>query len=214
MTQVAYSWIIGGAASAWVVAVVCWYFASIYGTSARKGRALLAATLFGGAGISIANLAILLYQRHLPVFEAEGDIEAVSVHPGKYVRSDLLIRTSSGADIALHAYGRSPYFRRDEHVKVRYQGETENIQRVLFLSSNGREEGVFNNTGMWPAFFFLLVGVTIIFYGCRRYRRDPEGAEGPSVPDKHPYGSVDQRSLLNLSEHGNDESEPDYETMN
>ena len=40
---------------------------------------------------------------------------------------------------------------------------------------------------------------------------DPEGAEEPSARNQHPYGSVDQRSLLNLSQHDTSESEPDCE---
>jgi hypothetical protein len=125
VSRIPYLWIMGGAACAVSVAVACWYFASIYGTSARKARALFAASLFGGSGICIAILTLLLYQRHLPVFEAEGNIETVSVHRGKHDRTDVLIHTSSGNDIALGAYGGSPYFHRNEHVKVRYQGETE-----------------------------------------------------------------------------------------
>jgi hypothetical protein len=96
-------------------------------------------------------------------------------------------------------------------VKVRYQGETGMILKVLFLSADGREEGVFNDIGAWPLFFFLLLGIMIIVQGFRKYRRDPEGAEEPSAPNQHPYGSVDQGSLLNLSEDGTSESEPDCE---
>ena len=211
MSRIPYLWITGSAGCAGAVAVVCWYFASIYGTSARKGRALFAASLFGGSGICIAILTLLLYQRYLPVFEAEGNIETVSVHRGKHDRTDVLIHTSSGGDIALHANGVSPYFRRNKHVKLRYQGETGMIIRVRFVSADGREEGVFNDTGTWPLFFLLLLGIMIIFQGFRRYRRDPEGAEEPSARNQHPYGSVDRRSLLNLSEDDTSEPEPDCE---
>jgi hypothetical protein len=71
----------------------------------------------------------------------------------------VLIHTSLGGDVALRAFGSSPYFRRDEHVKVRYQGETGIILRVVFLSADGRDEGAFNDTGAWPLFFFLLLGI-------------------------------------------------------
>lgn len=211
VNRIAYLWIMGGATCAVAIAVVCWYFASIYGTSARKGRYLFAASLFGGSGICIAILTLLLYQRLLPVFEAEGSIESVTAHRGKVDRTDVLIHTSLGGDIALRAFGSSVYFRREEHVKVRYQGETGMILRVVFLSADGRDEGVFNDTGPWPLFFFLLLGIMIIIQGFRRYRRDPEGAEEPSAPNQHPYGSVDQRSLLNLSEDDTSESETDCE---
>jgi hypothetical protein len=204
-------WIIGGAACACAVAVVCWYFASIYGTSARKGKALFAAYLFLGSGICVATLASLGYYWHLPVFGAEGNIEAVRVHGGKSQHTDLLIRTASGGEIALHAPGTSPHFRLGEHVKVRYQGETGYILKALFVSADGREEGVFNGTGAWPLYFFLLVGAKIIFQGFRTYRRDPEGAEEPSAPNQHPYGSIDQRSLLSLSEDDTSEWAPECE---
>jgi hypothetical protein len=211
VTRIAYLWIIGGSACACVIAVVCGYFASIYGISPRRGKALFAAALFGGSGVFIAALTLLLYERHLPVFEAEGNIEAVQIYGGKQGRSDVLIHTSSGGDIAIHASGRSPYFRQGEHVKVRYQGETGAILKASFVSADGREEGVFNGTGMWPLFLFLLGGALVIVLGFKRYRRDPEGAEEPSQRNQHPYGSVDKESLLNLSEQGADESETDYE---
>jgi len=201
VARVAYSWMLGGAASACGAAVVCWYFASTYGVSTRKGKATFAAALFGGSGFCIAALTLLLYQLHLPVFDAEGKIAAASVHHGKYDRTDLLIHTSSGGDLALHASGSSPYFRRDEHVKVRYQAETGAILRVLFVSADGKEEGVFNGTGAWPLLFFLLVGLIIVIQGFRRYRRDPEGAEEPSARNQHAYAAVDERSLLDLSKH-------------
>jgi hypothetical protein len=172
---------------------------------------MFAASLFGGSGICIAALTLLLYEWHLPVFESEGNIEAVWVRGGEDVRSDLLIHTSSGADIAVHASGRSPHFQRGEHVKVRYQSETGAILKVLFVSADGRVEGVFDGTEMWPPFFFLIGGLIIIFLGFRRYRRDPEGAEEPSQPNQHPYGTVDKESLLNLSEEDTCESEQDYE---
>jgi len=165
--------------------------------------------LFGGSAVCITALTLFLYQWHLPVFDAEGNIEAVSVHRGKYKRTDFLLRTPSGGDIALNASGSSPYFRRDEHVKVRYRGETGAIVRVLFVSAEGKEEGVFNSTGSWPLLLFLPVGLIIIFQGFRRYRRDPEGAEDPCVRDQHPYGAVDQRSLLGLSGRSTDEPAQD-----
>jgi hypothetical protein len=211
VTRVVLLWIIGGAACTCAVAVVCGYFASIYGTSARKGKALFAAYLFAGSGICVATLASIGYYWHLPVFEAEGNIEAVWVHGGKSEHTDLLIRTAARGEIALHAHGGSPYFHRDEHVKVRYQGETGMILRVLFISADGREEGVFNDTGAWPFFFFLLLGIMVILRGFRRYRRDPEGAEESSIQNQHPYGSVDQQSLLDLSEDDTSEREPDCE---
>ena len=209
MTRIAYLWIIGGAACACAIAVVCWYFASIYGTSKRKGKALFAAALFGGSGLCIAVLTLLLYQRYLPVFEFEGNIEAASVHRGKRDRTDVLIHTSLGGDIALHADGVSPYFRRDEHVKVRYQGETGMILRARFVSADGRDEGAFNDTGPWSLLLVLLLGVMIIVQGFRRYRRDPEGAEERSVPDRNT--TIDRRSLLNLSEEVSSEPELDDE---
>ena len=96
-------------------------------------------------------------------------------------------------------------------MKVRYQGETGMVLRILFVSADGREEGVFNDTGVWPLYFLLLLGIMIILQGFRRYRRDPESAEEPPARNQHPYGSVDQRSLLNLSEDDTSESEPDCE---
>jgi hypothetical protein len=94
---------------------------------------------------------------------------------------------------------------------VHYQGETGALLRASFVSADGREDGVFNGLEMWPPFFFLLGGAIVIFPGFNRYRRDPEGAEEPSQQNQHPYGSVGKESLLNLSQQGADESEPDYE---
>jgi hypothetical protein len=147
--------------------------------------------------------ASLVLKPRLPGFESSLRSYPInpSVHHGKYDRTDLLIHTSSGVDLALHASGSSPYFRRDEHVKVRYQAETGAILRVLFVSADGKEEGVFNGTGAWPLLFFLLVGLIVVIQGFRRYRRDPEGAEEPSARNQHPYAAVDERSLLDLSEH-------------
>jgi hypothetical protein len=210
VSRIVYLSIIGSAAAAVAVSMVCWYLASIYGTSARRGRSLFAASLFGGAGICAATLALIVYQRQLPVFEAEGSIEAVSIHRDRHERTDVLIHTFSGGDIALRAFGSSHYFRRDEHVKVRYHGETGTILRVVFVSTDGREEGVFNDIGVWPLFFFLLLGIMIILQGFRRHRRDPEGVEEPSARNQHPYGAVDEGSLLNLSKEDNSESEPDF----
>ena len=143
-----------------------------------RGKAFLAASLFGGSGICVAALTLLIYEANLPVLEADGHIERVQIHPAnKNVRSDLLIRTSSGGFIAIHAAGGSPYFRVGEHVKLRYLGEAGEILKVLFFSVDGKQEGVFNSTVAWPPYLFLLVGLAIVALGFRKYRQDPEGAE-------------------------------------
>jgi hypothetical protein len=200
MTRITFLWIIAGTVCACSIAVVCWYFGSTYGTSARKGRVLLASAIFGGSGVCIAAMALILYQLHPPVAEVEGIIEAVQIHRGRRARSDLLIHTSSESDIAVHASGGSLYFRTGEHVKIRYQGDTGTILKAYFFATDGRKEGEFNGTEMWPPFFLLFGGAVVIFLGFRRYRRDPEGAAYPSKPDQHPYGSIDKPSLLHLSE--------------
>src|ERR1700744_105740 len=116
------------------------------------------------------------------------------------VRSDVRLQRASGAEFVLHASGWSKYFRRGEHMKVKYQGETGAILKARFYSADGHEEGVFNGIEWGPAVCLLLFGIGLIFLGLWRYQRDPEGAANTNRPDRHPYGSVDKASLLELSD--------------
>lgn len=192
-------WLLVGSAFACGIAVVCWFLASTYGTSPRRGKTFLTAHVLAGSGICLVALTFLLFNHNLPIIQTEGNIESVQIHPkGRDFRSDLLIRTASGGVVAIHASGRSPYFRPGEHVKVQYQGYTGTILKVYFFSADGGEEGGFNGTDRWPPYFALLGGLTLIWYGFRKYHRDPEGAEEPSHRNPKPYGGVDKDSLLRL----------------
>jgi len=181
-------------------AIVCWYLSSIYAGGASCGKRLLAAYILYGSAICAAGLGQLVYERQLAVFETEGNIEAVQILGGKSLRSNLLIHTISEAYIAVHASGTSRYFRPGQRLKLRYQGKTGAILSAVFLSADGSKEGAFNRAEPRSPYFVLLLGLFVAGAGVTKYRRDPEGSEDSTTRKFIADGSVDEASLLKLSD--------------
>jgi hypothetical protein len=89
----------------------------------------------------------------------------------------LYIATSSGGTISLHTSDRSIYFRRGEHLWLRYQGDTGELLKAIFYATNGSQEGAFQNTQVLGEVGSLLGGSFLIWAAFKKYRRDPEGSE-------------------------------------
>jgi hypothetical protein len=144
---------------------------------------------------------MLIYESHLAVFEAEGNIEAIKIRGAKTRRSDLLIHTISGDYVAVHVSGSSRYFRRGQRLRLRYQEKAGAMLSAIFVSADGSKEGAFNGTETWTPYFVLLIGLFLAWAGVKRYRRDPEGSKDPTPRNFVADGSVRKASLLNLSDH-------------
>jgi hypothetical protein len=183
------------------------FIASTEGDSPRKGKALLTSTLLVGSAFCMVALAMILYNRSLPVFEFEGNIVSVQVirADSRYYSAFLRVHTLTGGDVTIHASDRSQGFRAGEHVKVRYQGDTGELLKATFFATNGQPDGVFNGTSTWPPYFILLFGLFLAWTGLRKFRRDPDGAEQPAggIPDL--LETVDEESLLHLSKSQSDD---------
>jgi hypothetical protein len=187
-----------------VSAVLC----SILGVSVRKGRLRLLSLCLLGGGAIVSALAIIAYQRSLPVYHGEGIIQHARLYTtGKEHRTSLQIATNSGAELVLRASGRSIYFHPGEHLIVTYQGETGSIINATFLKDDGSVEGQFRGTGLWPAYVLLIGGILIIYLGLEMNRRNPEGTEERNRNAK-PYGQIDSASFMRLSGRRHEDREP------
>lgn len=185
------------------------YVAATESDSPRKGKAYLTASLAFSLWVCVSAFLVVLYNASLPIFEFEGKIESV-----RLMRSDsrhysvfLGIQTFAGGNITIHASGGSQYFHTDEHVKVRYQGDTGELLKASFFAKDGRQEGVFNGTSTWPPYFALLFGLFCIWASFRKYRRDPEGAENsswsnPTLQDTFDDDGSEEDSASDSSEVG------------
>jgi hypothetical protein len=168
--------------------------------SIRKGSLKLLSLCLLGAGSIVSALAMIGYQRSLPIYHAEGTIQQVHAYmTGKEHRTSLRVGTSSGTVLVLRASGRSVYFRPGEHLIFTYQGETGSIINATFLKDDGTEEGQFRGTDSWPGYVLLAGGILIIYFGFKTNRRDPEGREEGSHRNAKPYGAIDKASLMQLS---------------
>ena len=148
--------------------------------STRKGAYRFRAYLCVGTAIVLSGVAALLHEADLPTYEVSGVIETAQIHAeGKGHRTYLRIRVDSRADVAVNADGISPYFHSGQLTDVRYQGVSGHILHARFLSSTGKQEGVFNGTDAWSLYWWTLMGVLVVVVGIRKNKRDPEGAEGP-----------------------------------
>jgi hypothetical protein len=183
-----------------VIGIVYAIASSTRRSSGEKGKQKLRAYVCIGAGICIGALAVILLQTRVPVLQGIGVIETAQIRSEvRGHRTNFTVRVPSGAVLALKASGSSPYFHPGEQVNVRYQGYSGSVLKVHFLSPSGREEGVFNGTDSWPPYWFVLIGLLIIWAGAKKYKRDPEGAEQASGRNPKPYGEIDKFSLLRLS---------------
>jgi len=175
----------------------------------RKRQARLIATLAFGSWLCISALSVITYNVRLPIFQFEGNIESVQVihSDSRHYSAYLRIQTFAGGDITIHASNRSQYFRPEEHVKVRYQGDTGELLKATFVAPDGKQEGVFNGTSTWAPYFVLLFGIFVIWASFRKFHRDPEGAEdtawsNPSLLDSIDDDSNDDDSAQDSSEDG------------
>jgi hypothetical protein len=155
-----------------VAALICGVRASQAIEPPKARMRLWAVSLFGSAFL-FAGIALIVFNYQLPTIEAEGMIEDVSVHSqGRGYRSDITVRVRQGGQASLRASGRSVYFRRGEHVRLRYQGFTGVIKHAQFFAINGKPEGVFQGNDFLTGYSALGLGVFLIFLGWKRYRRD------------------------------------------
>ena len=160
----------------WVAAVGFGISASRQSASIRRGRHRLLAYILAGSGFCVVSVASAWLQWTLPIYESEGTIQSAQVHSeGKGHRTDLMMQTTSGEELALQAGGDSQYFHSGEHVKVSFQRYR--IIKAHFLSPSGNEEGVFNSTDSWAPYGMFSLGLFVIWAGFRKTRRDPEGFE-------------------------------------
>jgi hypothetical protein len=168
--------------------------------STRKGRLRLVSRILLGAGLCIGGLSFVTYQHSLPVYHADGIIRhAQEYTSGKSRRTRLHVLTGTDSELVLDASGISPYFRQGEHLIVTYKGVTGTVMKATFLKADGSVMGVFNGTDSWPAYFTVVGGMLMLYWGIKVYRRDPEGAEQRPTRNQKPLTGVDEASLMRLS---------------
>ena len=172
---------------------------SIVSVSARKGRLRLLGVCLLGVGAIVTALAMIGYQRSLPIHHGEGIIQRARTYwSGRQRRTRLYVLTSNG-ELVLDASGLSPFFRQSEHIIVMYKGVTGSVTSATFLKADGSVEGRFHGSGLWSAYVLLVGGILIIYAEFKRNKRDPEGAEQPYNRNTMPRTGVDTASLLQLS---------------
>jgi hypothetical protein len=188
-----------------VIGSICYAIAAaVASISPRKGSRRRMATILFGSAIGVASLAVFLTGVSLPVSQADGVISFVQVQTqGKSYRTDVLLQTNTGA-LAVFAHGRSRLFRLGEHVLVNYQEQTGLIVKAHFIAIDGREEGIFNSADSWAAAVGVLVGIFIIWTAFKVHKRDPEGDEESGDHRRVALDSVDEGSLLHLSDNHQD----------
>jgi hypothetical protein len=185
------------------------FIAATESDSPRKGRARLIATLAFGSWFCISALSMIIYNASLPVFEFGGEIESVQIihSDSRHYSAFLRIHTLAGGNITIHYSGRNEYFRKGEHLKVRYQGDTGELLKATFLAPDGRQEGVFNGTSTWQPYLVLLPGLFAIWAGFKKFHRDPEAVEdttwrNPSLLDSVDDDSADENPALDSPQAG------------
>lgn len=184
------------------IAGICYGIAAAAASiSRRKGRLRLMGCILFGSAICVAGISMFLAQDRLHVYQAEGIIDEVQVHPeGKDYRTEVHLQTSSGATLSLHAHGRSSYFRPGEHAALNYRELTGGIVKARFIAADGKGEGVFSSTDSWVSGAAFLAGLFVMWAGCRVNKRNPEGLEESNNRGFAPYDSFDNASLLHLSD--------------
>lgn len=190
--SVALSCIVASAISA----ILC----SRLGLSIKKGKLRLLGYCLLSSGLTILGVSWIAYQESLPVYHTEGVIQDANVYRhSKDTHTRVHVLTASDGELVLDASGSSTLLHPGEHLVVTYRGETGSIIRATFLTNEGSIEGHFNGTDLWPAYFWLFLGVLFGYDGFQRHRRDPEGSEEPYRRNTVPLNGVDTASLLQLS---------------
>ena len=186
------------------ILLVIWYgfVAATENDGPRKGNAYLIASLAFSSWFCISPLLRSLYDAGLPVFEFEGTISSVHVHDStrKRYSANVQIHTTLGGDIDVHVSDRSDALRVGQNVKVRYRGDTGELISATFFGADGKQNGALKSTSNFQRTLSILLGLFLIWASLRKFRRDPECAEETGNKNPDLLGSVDEESLIDLSE--------------
>ena len=161
-------------ASALVVVVYCGYIAATESTSLRTIRAKFITYLTISLWFCAASLFWILYDATRPIFELQGSIASVDVRDSdsRHYSAFILIHTTTGGDITVHASGRSDFFHAGQLLKVRYRGDTGELVRAQFYTPSGTPQGVFQDSSILNKSGGMLVGLVCIWASIRKYHRD------------------------------------------
>ena len=173
----------------------------------RKGRSRLIAAFTFCSGFVFLPLLQINYEAHLLVYELEGTIRSVRILDGsaKYYSAYLEIVTTTGGDISVHVSDRNDAWHSGQRLKIRYYGDIGEMIDATLLSLDGQKEGKINRTAILGRACSIVVGLFLCGGVWIRYRRDPEGKIENTDSSSGITGTVDQDSLLHLSEINSEE---------
>jgi hypothetical protein len=156
------------------------YLAATESSGGRKGRAQLVASLAFCSWLATIAVLWLGYDRTRPAYEFVGKIESVRVLDSysRHYSAFATIRTLNGGEIQVHYSDSSRFMRPGQDLTVRYRGDSGELISATFYEPDGKQEGELHSTRILSQVGLLLIALFCAWASLRKYRRDPEIAEG------------------------------------
>jgi hypothetical protein len=178
------------------------YLAATATRGIKKGRARLIAGLAFCFPLIALPALVMIYEATLPVYEFQGTIVSVNVKRSgsKYYSAYLNVAIAANGSINVHVSDADEHWRTGQRLKFRYYGTTGELIKATFIDENGREASEVYGSSPAVEIFTVGYGVLFAFFVLWQYKHDPEGRIEQAREPSDLYDSVDQKSLLHLSE--------------
>ena len=178
------------------------YLAATVSRGIEKGRARLIAGLAFCFPFFALPTVLMTYRATLPVYESQGTIESITVKRSgsRDYSAYINIAIPGDGSISVHVSDADEHWRTGQRLKFRYFGSSGELLTAVFIDEKGRKQGEANETSPASAAFTIAYGFLFAVLVWWQYKHDPEGRIEQAREPSGLYDSVDQKSLLHLSE--------------
>jgi hypothetical protein len=175
--------------------------ATVSSIGPAKGLFRYRSTACVGIGICLCAVSMAVDKSSHKLYDFSGTLLSQNIihNSSRHFSSYLEIQTVQGGQILVHLSDRVP-LAVGQWLWVQYESDSGEIRRIRYYSNSNKRLGKWSSLWPFQTCIMFLFGLFFIWGAHYRFNRDPEGQFEPLDRDSNSTATVDEASLLHLSD--------------